>query len=141
MESYVPKSHYHLPSWSIRILTWSEENLSAYYGTVISTEILRSKYCVIYLYYVSLWPILRIRGWIPNPHPCVAHLCSIFNKQNLPQDIAIITINDTLLLLLFKSLHFSLQPFPATGHHRDLIATAAVSHRRLDVHLDYGLER
>lgn len=70
---------------------------------------------------------------------CV-HLCSIFNKQKLPQDIAIITINDTLLLLLFKSLHFSLQPFPATSHHRDLIATAAVSHRRLDVHLDYGLE-
>lgn len=69
------------------------------------------------------------------------HLRTIFNKQKLPQDIAIITINDTLLLLLFKSLHFSLQPFPATGHHRDLIATAAVSHRRLDVHLDYGLEK
>lgn len=139
IESYVPKSHYHLP-WSIRILTWSEENWSVYYGIVISTEILRRKYCVIYLY-VFIYPIVRKTGWIPNTYPCVAHLRSILNKQKLSQDISIITINDTLLLLLFKSLHFSLQPFPATGHHRDLIATAAVSHRRLDVHLDYGLER
>lgn len=114
-----------------------------YYGTVISTEILRRKYCVIYLY-GSLWPILRKGvGYRIHILSCKlsVHLCSIFNYQKLPQDIAIITINDTLLLLLFKSLHFSLQPFPATGHHRDLIATAAVSHRRLDVHLDYGLER
>lgn len=142
MALYVPKSHYHLP-WSIRILTWSEENVSTYYGPVISTEILRRKYCVIYLY-VSLWPILR-KGVGYRIHILSRKLSvllgSIFNKQNLPQDIAIITINNTLLLLLFKSLHFSLQPFPATGHHRDLIATAVVSHRRLDVHLDYGLQK